>query len=387
MRIAIIGCGSMGLRHSVALAELRKRGLTDFELVAVCDIDESRASELAFHSEKIGHQSVAAQSSYERILDDHSIDAVSVVLPTWLHHIVGCEALLAGKHTIIEKPLAISPAASSMLRKAAERSNRVLAVAENYRRIPSNRAFRSLVGQRKCGTPLSMFVQRVASPDESYKVGDRIVKGASWYREPAKAGSYHVFELGAHEIDLQQFWFGPIVSVTGTERTIDGVHNRTLIQMQFASGMLSQVAFVDSTTKVEFTRRRFTGTQGMAFSRCWHAWQDGELFVDGVTTPLEEMTESYLRSAIAENEARFLPDGSFEPVPFSDPTNPLTYGVGAAYADFAAAIQRPRNPEIGIDEGSDVVAVGDAILTSIAEQRTVSIDRNARDTRDGKVGR
>lgn len=375
MRIAIIGCGSMGLRHSVALAEIRKRGLADFELAAVCDINEARARELALHSEAIGHQSVAAVTSYERVLEDHTIDAVSVVLPTWLHHIVGSEALLAGKHTIIEKPLAISGAAAAMLRKAAERSKRVLAVSENYRRIPSNRAFGSLVAQQRFGTPLSMFVHRVASPDESYKVGNRIVKGASWYREPSKAGSYHVFELGVHEFDLQQFWFGPIVSVAATERSIGGIHNRTLIQMQFASGMVSQVAFVDSTANVELTRRRFTATHGTAVSRCWHAWQDGEFVVEGTSATLEEMTSTYIDSVGAEERARFLPEGSFEPVPVSDPTNPLTYGVGAALADFAAAIRKPRKPEIGIDEGGDVIAVAEAVLTSIAEQRSVVIDR------------
>lgn len=386
MRFAIIGCGSMGLRHAVALAELNKRGLGDFELVAVCDINEQRATEMARYSRELGHSSVVPLTSYEQVLEDPSIDAVSVVLPTWLHHMIGSEALLAGKHTIIEKPLAISSNASTMLRKAAEKSKRVLAVSENYRRIASNRAFGSLVSQQRFGIPLSMSMQRVASPDESYKVGDRMVRGASWYREPAKAGSYHVFELGAHEIDLQQFWFGPITAVSGIESTIGGAYNRTLIQLQFLSGMFSQIAFADSTPDVEFTYRQFAGSRGSAFSRCWHAWEDGQITVDGTSASLDEMTHTYFECLGEKERSRFFAPGSFERGAPSVPANPLTYGVGSAYADFAMAIRDSRLPEIGLEEGSDVVAVCEAILRSISEERTVAIVRQSVSDSVNKAG-
>jgi len=95
IRTAVVGTGYLGKFH----AEKYSR-LPDSELVAVVDIDESAAREVA---ERFDTQ---WYTDYRAILND--VDAVSIVVPTRLHHLVARDFLRAGVHVLIEKPMTVT---------------------------------------------------------------------------------------------------------------------------------------------------------------------------------------------------------------------------------------------------------------------------------------
>lgn len=97
LRVGVIGAGIVGSAHAAVYA-----GIADAELIAVADIDESRAKVLA---SKHGAKPYA---DYLRMLKDENVDAVSVCTPDFAHRDPTVAALEAGKHVIVEKPLSTS---------------------------------------------------------------------------------------------------------------------------------------------------------------------------------------------------------------------------------------------------------------------------------------
>ncbi|NPB09041.1 MAG: Gfo/Idh/MocA family oxidoreductase [Thermodesulfobacteria bacterium] len=124
VRIAVIGVGHLGRFHAAKLALL-----PEAELVAVVDVLPERAEEVA---KKLG---VRAVTDFKEVLPE--IDAVSVVVPTVHHYRVTKEALEAGCHVFVEKPLAASPEEARELVKLAKKLDRILQVGHIERFNPA----------------------------------------------------------------------------------------------------------------------------------------------------------------------------------------------------------------------------------------------------------
>ncbi|MFO7309872.1 MAG: Gfo/Idh/MocA family oxidoreductase [Pseudomonadota bacterium] len=213
LRVGLIGCGGMGVRHARAVAEMHQRGCRAVEIVAVCDLDAARRAPIVAMIHEACGKAPAEYETLAALLDDPGVEAVDIVLPTSLHHTAILAALEAGKHVQVEKPLALTVSACDLIVAAAARANRVVAVAENYRRIASNRAIGGLIRAGAFGPLDAMFVRNLASPEPPVQPGGKPVESPLWYRDRTRAGGYHVLEMGVHEADLQHFWFGPVKTV------------------------------------------------------------------------------------------------------------------------------------------------------------------------------
>ncbi len=136
LRVAVSGVGSLGQHHArIAAASERT------ELVAVVDPSEARGREIA---EKFGTTWVATLSE---VLP--RVDAVQIAAPTGFHHGIGLEVLAAGKHVIMEKPLAATLSEGEILLKAlgqarAANPGLVAAVGHLERFNPAVQALRQL---------------------------------------------------------------------------------------------------------------------------------------------------------------------------------------------------------------------------------------------------
>ena len=115
VRVAVVGVGHLGSRHAEIYA-----GMPGVRLSAVCDIDPTRAAEVA--------RAVKCQSTthYRDLLE--SVDAISLAVPTSLHGSIGLNFLRRGVHVLIEKPIATTLAEADALIRAAARSRAVLQV-------------------------------------------------------------------------------------------------------------------------------------------------------------------------------------------------------------------------------------------------------------------
>jgi predicted dehydrogenase len=126
IRVGVVGCGGIarGLHLPVISA------LPDvLELVAVCDKDKALASQTG---KKYGVEHFA---DIEKLLEQ-DVEAVSVLTHAYTHHILGRLAAEAGKHVLVEKPIAITLSCADSLIRACEKAKVVLEVAENYPFMP-----------------------------------------------------------------------------------------------------------------------------------------------------------------------------------------------------------------------------------------------------------
>ncbi len=99
IRIGLLGCGRIAVRHAELLG---KRQIEDACLAAVCDIQPERAAAFA---EK---HDVPAFDSLDAMLAGADLDAVAVLTPSGLHADHAVSILRAGKHAIVEKPMALT---------------------------------------------------------------------------------------------------------------------------------------------------------------------------------------------------------------------------------------------------------------------------------------
>ena len=112
IRHAVIGTGGMGGSHARAFARLK-----DCEVVALCDVDPARLGATA--SKLPNAERVKQHSDFRRLLEDDSIDTVSIATCDHWHTPVALAAVLAGKHVYVEKPCSHNVHESNLLAKAA----------------------------------------------------------------------------------------------------------------------------------------------------------------------------------------------------------------------------------------------------------------------------
>src|SRR5262249_32633476 len=122
VRIGLIGYGAWGKHHARAIRETRL-----CELVAVCARTEE-ARRLA-----AAETGAAVHADYRQLLARTDVDAVDIVAPNYLHEEVACAALEAGKHVLLEKPMATSVEACDRILAAASRARRLLLVGHEMR--------------------------------------------------------------------------------------------------------------------------------------------------------------------------------------------------------------------------------------------------------------
>src|SRR5262245_56104060 len=123
LRFGVIGCGGMGTGH---LSGLVKRGEADnLRVVSVCDVYQRRLSRAQKIAGTDGHL------DYRKVLDNKDVDAVLIATPDHWHGKIAIEALEAGKHVYVEKPMTHTVEQALEVRDAVRRTKKVLQVGPN----------------------------------------------------------------------------------------------------------------------------------------------------------------------------------------------------------------------------------------------------------------
>jgi predicted dehydrogenase len=208
MRIAVLGLGFMGSTHAHAWREI-----PGAELAAVASRDPRRLSgdftgaqgNLGGRGAKLDFSSVAQYTSAEEAVLDPTVEAVDICLPTHLHEPIALLALNAGKHVLVEKPMALDGAAADRMIAAAESHGRILMAAQVVRFIPPYRAAADILRSGRLGAVrAAIFRRRCAAPAWS-----------AWLTDPAQSGG-GVFDLLIHDIDFCLHVFGKPEAVTAS---------------------------------------------------------------------------------------------------------------------------------------------------------------------------
>ncbi|MBP5300460.1 MAG: Gfo/Idh/MocA family oxidoreductase [Victivallales bacterium] len=129
LRWAIVGTGNISASHIRAL-----QSMPEVEIVAGCDIKPER---LAWFQGQPGCQNAAIYADYRELLRKETLDAVAVCTPNDSHARITIDALRAGCHVIVEKPMAMNPAECEKMIAAAKKAGKLLAVGFQIRYTPA----------------------------------------------------------------------------------------------------------------------------------------------------------------------------------------------------------------------------------------------------------
>jgi len=356
LRIALVGCGGMMRGHvKNGFAALWQAGYRGFEIVACCDVAREAAEKTARDIAAWQGSTPRVHESVERLLDaEKDLDAVDISVAHRLHHTVALPAIEAGKHVLIEKPLALTLRAGRRMLDAAGRRGVLLAVAENYRRALRHRALNWTLRSGRLGAPRQIYWLDVK--DRRWYWG--------WRDHLEEAGGGWLLDGGVHYADLMRYHLGPIVRVTALSRQYDPtrfrdrenlkdpvsatIEDTTFALLEFESGATGLWAESIVSPGQRLGRQIVYGESG--------SLDFGEgLLLRGEEQPtsVEALQEAYLAQLSQEENARLFPFG-------------IRDGVAQEIHEFVEACRHGGAVETDGLEGYKAQAVCMAVYESAA---------------------
>ncbi|MGE5598993.1 MAG: Gfo/Idh/MocA family protein [Bacteroidota bacterium] len=336
-RFAIVGCGVIYPSHAAAIL-----AQPDAELAAVCDIVPERARAAG---EKHG---VDWYTDYSEMLGRKDLDAIAICTPSGLHGRQAIEAMRAGKHVVVEKPMDITLPAVDEMRRTQKETGRQLAVISQHRWDQGVRTVKRLLDEGRFGrlAMINCYTHWYRS-QAYYDSGD-------WRGTYALDGGGALMNQSIHYIDLLRWLGGPLESLTAYCATLTHrieVEDTATACVRFASGALGAIQGTTSAYPGLSTRLEVYGSEGSA------------------VIVADRLVHLHLAS---------------DPDRKADPDAPASTGAGAAdpasiygeghkaqYADFLAALQGGGKPLVDGDEGRHAVAIILAIYEAARTGREV----------------
>lgn len=232
IRFALIGCGHIAKRHADLLGRGQVAGAT---LAAVCDIDFERAKSYGeIHR-------IPAFADMNDMFEEADFDVACILTPGGMHAEHTIAAAQAGKHVLVEKPMALRlEDADAMIRSCDEAGVKLFVVKQNRFNIPILRA-RQALEEGRFGKLVLGTVRVRWCREQAYYAQD------SWRGTWAQDGGV-LANQASHHIDLLEWFFGPVRSVHGRARTalVDiEAEDTAVVTLEFVNGALG---IIEATT-------------------------------------------------------------------------------------------------------------------------------------------
>ncbi|WP_243076598.1 Gfo/Idh/MocA family protein [Microbacterium sp. SS28] len=355
LRVALVGAGVIARTHA-RIAEAHDH------LVLAAIIDPMLPAAQALAETSAHPEQPAVYASLAEALAADAFDLVVITTPSGSHAQLAEEALDAGCHVVIEKPVDIDLARARGLAARAEQSDRVVSVMTQRRFAPAVQAVSRAVRDGRFGAVTSGTATLAWWRDDAY------YDSAAWRGTWASDGGGALMNQGIHTVDVLLSLMGRPVTVSGTAVTV--AHDRLEVEdvagafIAFENGavatlLASTAAFPENSTRVQVH-----GTRGSAYV------QDGLLEYFHADDAHDGSPRGWARGgnqAASEVDAADLPGGE-APIPdlFDDHLR--------QYEDVIAAIREGREPAGSIGDAVQALAVIIAVYVSSALGHPVRVD-------------
>lgn len=341
VRFAIIGPGRVARIHAAALARI-----DDARLTAVLGRDSGRAEELA---RPYGARAFARLDS---LLADRAVDAVIICTPHPQHCEQAVAAGLAGKHVIVEKPMALSTAECDEMIAAARSTGVCLSVISQRRWYEPVRRMKAAIDDGRIGPPILGVAEVLSWRGSEYYALD------PWRGTLEGEGGGVVVNQAVHQLDLLSWFMGPAEAVHGLVANLNhpelSVEDSAVAAVRFASGALGAVVASNSIRPGLHARVHVHGRSGASIGV---ETDRGSSFVAGVTSP-----------SAARNDLWTIPGEAHLPATWEAADQKLLVGVDLAthhhelqLRDVIGAIRDGRPPAVDGEQGRATVALMAAI--------------------------
>jgi len=269
--MGIVGCGGMSFQHMLgltqakgvrvsAIAEPKRENREKFIKFTSPGIEHKVARDEAFRKRVLKARemltSCVPYSNLDRMLERESLDAVLIVTPHLFHHRQVLDALEAGLHVLVEKPMVCTSRHGEDIVKAARKSGKVVGVAYQRHMLPEFVYMRDNVQSGKLGK-----VEHISYT--LYQDWYQFTKG-TWRRSPKYAGGGELMDSGSHILDVA-LWITGLKPkrVYAQMRYFDArVDVNSALTIEFTGGAIAQIAIVGKTTMGWAEELTVTGASG-----------------------------------------------------------------------------------------------------------------------------
>ncbi len=324
MKVALIGTGYWGRNHAKVWKELKESG--EIEDVVLCDVREEAVKPLA---KDFGFE---YSTDPREVIEKEDIDAVDVASSTPSHYPLAKNAMLNGKHVLVEKPMAENSRECRDLIEIATREERILMVGHIFRYHPALRELRDMIRRGEMGEIISMNTRRLSL---RYPRSDMGV----------------LLALAIHDVDVYAYLLDEmpkeIMTVTSSNY-VKGIEEEAYIFMRFSK----------------------------AHGHIWESWNYplGKKIRELVVVGTESAAKiDYLKpdeiivydSAITQSGVKN--EGEFKKrVPYIEP-------LKAELLDFVNSVKNGKMPEANMYVGLRAVEIIEKAMLSAREKRMVRI--------------
>ncbi len=335
---AIVGCGGMiGGVHAAAIKDIHGARLVG---------GWSRSTEKGRRFAEL-HQ-VRAYGSYDELLGDSEVQAVSVCLPSGHHADFGVKAAAAGKHVVVEKPIDISLPKAMNLIETCRKHDRKLAVIFQTRYTPAARRVKraldlGLLGRLNLG---DAYVKWYRSPE--------YYKSSAWRGTKAIDGGGALINQAIHTIDLLQWLMGGIRRVSGLVRTSTHAieaEDLGVATVEYANGA---VGVIEGSTAIRPGFKERIEIHG----------EKGSISLEGGNVTVWKVDGC--------NEADYT---DAQKVSYGDVSSPAISYVNhrAQFEEIIGAIQRNVEPAVNGEEGIKALRIVLGIYESSARRQWIDL--------------
>lgn len=247
LRIGIIGVGAIAERAFLpgfaepdspearrSMPDWNYNGCPDTRVVMLASRNQKNAARVATE-----YSVPRVTGDWHELVSSPDIDAVCITTPNYLHHEMAVAAARAGKHVLVEKPMALSLRQADEMIETAKASHRVLMVQQTQRFLPVHELAKQLIDSGAIGRVLSIRARLSHGGPEHWS------PSGQWFFEKRLAGAGALYDLGIHKFDLIRFLTGKeaalVSAFTATLAKEIEVDDSAVAIMKFADGAFGVV--------------------------------------------------------------------------------------------------------------------------------------------------
>ena len=370
IKTAIIGCGKVAHLHAQGLRKIHR---TDFR--AVWSRTDSSATAFA---EKYR---VEACKSITEMVERHSIDLAIICNPHPFHADPAIEAMEAGAHVLIEKPLASSLEDCDRIIEKARDLNRKVGVISQRRWYECAIRVKEAIDQEKIGKPVLGTINMLGWRGEEYYNAD------AWRGTWKDEGGGVLVNQAPHQLDLLLWYMGEIDELYGAWANLNhpyiDVEDTSLAIIRFKNGALGNIVVSNSQKPGIYGKVQVHGENGASVGA---QTEGGAMFIAGMSD-IQEPPLNDLWTIPGEED--FLEEWKKKDAEKFNSIDPTVHYIQLQIEDFIQAIIQDREPLVTGEDGRRTVELFTAIYRSQRDGKPVKFPlepEKGKDDYDGRLG-
>ena len=367
-KVGIVGLGKVAHLHAKALKDIKNAAFT-----AGCSRNLEKAKNYC------AEYGAAPYDHISSMVSENELDLVIICSPHPNHVHQTIEAMEAGAHVLVEKPLASTLKDCDLMIEAGKRTGKKLGVISQRRWYPPTLRVKQAMDEGKIGKPVLGTINMLGWRDEAYYLSDE------WRGKWDQEGGGVMVNQAPHQFDLFCWLMGPIEEVYGHWANLNHpyieVEDTALAIVKFKSGALGNIIVSNSQKPGIFGKVQVHGENGASVGV---QTEGGAMFIAGMAPILEPPVNDLWTIPGEENK---LEEFTKEDTALFEKVDPTVYFIQLQIEEYLDALDHNREPLVTGEEGRKTVELFTAIYRSARDNKPVKFPLSPENDRYDLDGR